>query len=101
MKTLFYKGGDEDIDAPIWVEPYGTAKDDGETVEFESGDIVNVEFDEHGVATLYTEGGHWYHTISLKELKLILFTALMQLNDQYVAMGSDINDVELHLKEEG
>jgi len=45
MKALFWKGGGEENGDVPWQRPEDTATDDGETVEFETGDVVNVDLD--------------------------------------------------------
>lgn len=63
MNILFYKGTDQ--------EPYDTAKDDGETVEFETGPVVNCDI-ENGFVTLYTDNRHWYVVLDEHDITTLL-----------------------------
>jgi len=66
MKILFFRG----IDG-IHKDPQITSNSDESTLEFDPGDVINVDSDEFGTVTIYTSFGSWYITLTKEELDKI------------------------------
>ena len=77
MKIHFYYGerGSEEWRSMLETCTNPDNLNDEETADFETGGICHVEFDvENDTITMYTGDGHWYITMSLKEMLAIFGT---------------------------
>lgn len=69
MKVLFYKKEGSDRRSPKdVVDPVHS---DSDTLEFEGTTVAHVETVE-GITTIYTEGGHFYLTLTAEDVQKIL-----------------------------
>ena len=63
MARIMYFVGEEDHKKEMTPAP----ESDSETLEFESGEVANVEVDELGYVTVYFSDGHFYLVFSKDE----------------------------------
>lgn len=66
MKVLYFRGIDDDIKDPVQEK-----SSDESTIEFETGNVVNVERDSDNNITVYLDPCGWYFSMTLEEWELI------------------------------